>query len=67
MRRTKIVGTIGPASSSEEMLRALIAAGLDVARINFSHAEYGPTTEIIATIRRLAREAGRPIGILQDL
>ncbi|HEX2172809.1 MAG TPA: pyruvate kinase, partial [Dehalococcoidia bacterium] len=68
MRRTKIVGTIGPASASEETLARLIAAGLDVARLNFSHIEdYGPVTDLIALIRRLGREAGRPIGILQDL
>lgn len=68
MRRTKIVATIGPASANEATLREMIESGLNVARINFSHVEdLGPVTDLIALIRQLSREAGRPIGILQDL
>ena len=67
LRRTKIVATIGPASSSPVMLRRLILGGLDVARINFSH---GKVEEHIATIRLLRRTAaslGRSVAILGDL
>ena len=57
LRRTKIIATLGPASESEPVLRRLIAAGMNVARLNFSHgtrAEHGRT---IRMVRRLAREA----------
>ena len=67
LRRTKIVATLGPASEAEAVLRRVIAAGMDVARLNFSHgtrAEHGRT---IRLLRRLAREAGVPLAILQDL
>jgi len=67
LRRTKIIATLGPASESEPILRRLIAAGMNIARLNFSHgtrAEHGRT---IRTVRRLAREAGVPLAILQDL
>ncbi len=66
-RRTKIVATLGPASADEAVLRRLLAAGMDVARLNFSHgtrAEHGRT---IRRLRQLAREAGIPLAILQDL
>jgi pyruvate kinase len=65
--RTKIVCTIGPASSSPEVLRSLIEAGLDVARINFSHGTYEEHSRTIATIRSLAGELKRPVAILGDL
>jgi pyruvate kinase len=67
LRRTKIIATLGPASDSEPVLRRLIAAGMDVARLNFSHgtrAEHGRT---IRRLRGLAQEAGVPLAILQDL
>jgi pyruvate kinase len=67
LRRTKIVATLGPASEAEPVLRRLIAAGMDVARLNFSHgtrAEHGRT---IRLLRRLERETGAPLAILQDL
>ena len=67
MRKTKIVCTIGPASSSEEMLAKLAKAGMDVARLNFSHGSHQEHEIRIETIRRLARKLGRPIGIMQDL
>ena len=67
MRRAKIVGTIGPASESPEILGKLIAAGLDVARLNFSHGSHEQHARTIAAIREAAAPAGRPIAILQDL
>src|SRR5579871_616912 len=66
-RRTKIVATIGPATDSAEMLARMIAAGMDVARINFSHGTRAEHHGVIARLRRLAREAGAPLAILQDL
>jgi pyruvate kinase len=67
LRRTKIVATIGPASESEAVLRQLIAAGMNVARLNFSHGTHAEHGRTIRLVRRLAREAGVPIAILQDL
>jgi pyruvate kinase len=67
IRKTKIVCTIGPASESTAMLRKMIAAGMDVARLNFSHGTFEEHAKRIATLRRLSAEAGRPIAILQDL
>ena len=66
-RRAKIVCTIGPACSSEAMLRELMRAGMDVARINFSHGTQDEHARIIDRIRRVAEKEGRPICILQDL
>ena len=65
--RTKIVCTIGPASAAPAVLRSLIEAGLDVARINFSHGTYEEHARTIATIRALAEELKRPVAILGDL
>lgn len=67
MRRTKIVCTIGPTSSSEKVLKALIQAGMNVARLNFSHGDYVFHSRIIRIIRRLERQLGTPVAILQDL
>ncbi|MHB8839768.1 MAG: pyruvate kinase [Gemmatimonadaceae bacterium] len=66
-KRTKVVCTIGPASSDPDMLRALMQAGLDVARINFSHGTHEQHAARIADIRRLASELNRPVAILGDL
>jgi pyruvate kinase len=66
-QRTKIVCTIGPATSSEERLRALIEAGMDVARLNFSHGSHEDHGHVIARIRRLADELKVAVAILQDL
>ena len=65
--RTKIVGTLGPASSSAEGVRALIEAGLDVARINFSHGTHEQHARTIATVREVAEQLGRAVAILGDL
>jgi pyruvate kinase len=65
--RTKIVCTLGPASSSREAIRALIEAGLNVARINFSHGTHDLHAATIATVRDVARDLGRAVAILGDL
>jgi pyruvate kinase len=67
MRRTKIVCTIGPASSSVEELDRLAAAGMDVARLNFSHGSHAEHAEVIRRIREGEERWGRPVAILQDL
>jgi pyruvate kinase len=66
-RRTKIVATLGPASSSPATIASLIRAGVDVARINASHGTAEARAALIATLRTAAREAGRPVAILLDL
>lgn len=65
--KTKIVATIGPASSSRETLKKMIEAGMNVARLNFSHGDYERHTEVIRTIRSLSRSMNRSVGILLDL
>jgi len=66
-RFAKIVATLGPSSSSEERLRQMILAGLDVARLNFSHGTHADHAERIDLIRRLSEEMNKPIAILMDL
>jgi pyruvate kinase len=65
-RRTKIVCTIGPASQSREQLEALVEAGMDVARLNFSHGSAEWHRERIELLREICTERGRPVGILLD-
>jgi len=67
MRRTKIVATIGPASRDPETLRRLVDAGLDVARLNFSHGSRDLHAENAGRVREAAEAAGRQVAILQDL
>ncbi len=67
MRRTKIVCTIGPATSSEEQLERLMRAGMNVARLNFSHGTHDEHAAVIERIRRISTRLGCPIAILQDL
>lgn len=67
MKRTKIIGTLGPASDSETVLAQLIAAGLNVVRINFSHARHDALGETVTRVRRAAEQSGKPIAILGDL
>jgi pyruvate kinase len=67
MRHTKIVCTIGPSSSDVATLDRLLAAGMDVARLNFSHGTHAEHAEVIARIREAEARWGRPIAILQDL
>ena len=64
--KTKIVATIGPASESPEMLVRLIRAGLDVARLNFSHGSPAKHAEVIQRIRDAARETGRRVAIITN-
>ncbi len=66
-RRAKIVATLGPASSSIEVFRELVRAGLDVARLNFSHGSHEQKAELIRMVRQVAGEFGKPICILADL
>lgn len=66
-RRTKIVCTIGPASGSPETLQRLIDAGMDVARLNFSHGTHDEKAETIRLIRAISDRLGKPVAILQDL
>jgi pyruvate kinase len=67
LRSAKIVGTLGPASSDEGVFRQLVEAGLDVARLNFSHGSHEQKAELIAMVRRVSKSMGKPICILADL
>lgn len=67
LRRTKIVATLGPASSSDESLSAMMAAGVDVFRVNFSHGDLETKADLIRRIREISREFRRAVGILGDL
>ncbi|MBA2287537.1 MAG: pyruvate kinase, partial [Ktedonobacteraceae bacterium] len=67
MRRTKIVCTIGPATSSEERLEQLMRAGMNVARLNFSHGTQEEHAVVIERIRSISARLGCAIAILQDL
>ena len=67
LRRAKIVATLGPASSSAEMIGKLFRAGADVFRINMSHTSHERMRELVAMIRSVEEDTGRPIGILVDL
>ncbi|MEN9276524.1 MAG: pyruvate kinase, partial [Gloeomargarita sp. GMQP_bins_5] len=66
-RRTKIVATVGPACNTPEVLRAMIEAGVNTFRLNFSHGTHADHQRHIRLIRQLSFELNRPIGILQDL
>jgi len=66
-RRTKIIATIGPASGSPEMIRSLIEAGMDVARLNFSHGNYEDHAAVIMSLRKISDELNKPVTIMQDL
>ena len=66
-RLTKIVATWGPAVASEERLRAVVDAGVDVFRLNFSHATHAELEEAVPRIRAVADSAGRQVALLQDV
>src|SRR5215510_8595317 len=66
-RRTKIVCTIGPASDSEETIARLIAAGMNVARLNFSHGTPEYQRELVRKVKRVRKALNKPVAILQDL
>ena len=66
-RRTKIVATVGPGSDSEDMISRLIAAGVDVFRLNFSHGLADNHQRVARRIRKQARHHNRYVGVLADL
>ena len=67
MKKTKIVCTLGPASSSEKIITEMALKGMDVARLNMSHANHDKTVEIIGIVKKVRKKLGRPIAILADL
>jgi pyruvate kinase len=67
IQRTKIVATIGPASDSPEMIRKMLLAGMNVARLNFSHGNYEDHAERIQRLRAASEELDLPLMLLQDL
>jgi pyruvate kinase len=67
IRRTKIVATIGPATSTREAVRALAEAGMDAARLNFSHGTHEAHSELARTVRTVQEELGRPLALIADL
>jgi len=66
-RQTKIVATLGPASNTEEMIRKLFLAGVDVFRLNFSHGEHKDHAERVKMIRKIEEETDHPIAIIADM
>ena len=66
-RRAKIVCTLGPATSSAERIRGLVDAGMDVARLNFSHGDHADHENVYKLVRQAAEAAGRPVAVLADL
>jgi pyruvate kinase len=67
MRKTKIISTVGPASSADAVIDALIEAGTDIVRLNFSHGTHESHAATFAKVRKAAERAGREVAILQDL
>ena len=66
-RRAKIVCTLGPACGTPEMIQKLVAAGMDCARLNFSHGSHESHAKAAAMVREAGLRAGRPLAILADL
>lgn len=67
LKKTKIIATLGPASSDKETMTQLVKAGVDIFRINFSHADYEIVRKSVETIREINKELGQSVGILGDL
>lgn len=67
MRRAKIVCTLGPATDTYEQIKALVEAGMDIARLNLSHGTYTEHEERYRHVRKASEETGRSVGILADL
>ena len=67
MRKAKIICTMGPASREEPTLSRLVEAGMDVARLNFSHGTHEDHARAIVAVRKAAENAGRPVALLLDL
>ena len=66
-RRTKIVATLGPATDSPEVMEAIIRAGVDVVRVNFSHGEPGDHQRRVDLVRKVSAQVGKDVGVLGDL
>src|SRR5882724_2607412 len=66
MRKTKIIATLGPATESPEILGKLIDAGLNIARLNMSHAPHAWARKVVSDIRDAAKTRGKAVGILMD-
>lgn len=66
-RRTKIIATLGPASADEATIKAMVEAGMDVARLNLSHGTVEDAIQLLHQIRRISETAGRAVGIMADL
>ncbi|MBT4053207.1 MAG: pyruvate kinase, partial [Bacteroidetes Order II. Incertae sedis bacterium] len=67
LRRTKIICTLGPASDDEETIRGLIRAGMDVARLNFSHGSHEYHAGLVRAVRNASKLEKKQVAILQDL
>ena len=67
VRHTKIIGTLGPSSSDYETQKKLVEAGLNIARLNFSHGDHETHAKNIQSIRQIAKDTDKPVAILQDL
>lgn len=67
MRKTKIIATLGPAVASLDGIRELVEAGMDVARLNFSHGDYDSHRQFTHWVRQASQELGRPVAVLQDI
>src|SRR5690242_8438660 len=67
MRKAKIICTLGPASDTPELIEGLIRAGMNVARLNFSHGTHEEHRQRVATIRKVAKRLRMPVAILQDI
>lgn len=66
-RRTKIIATLGPSTASAESVRALVAAGMDVARLNFSHGDHDVHSQKLSWVREAAASLGRTVAVMQDI
>src|SRR5579872_7076060 len=66
-KRTKIIATLGPTSSTEKVIAKLISSGLDVARLNFSHGTHEDHKKRVDIVRSLSEKTKKPIAIIQDL
>ena len=67
MRHTKILETLGPATEEKSEIRALVQAGMDIVRLNFSHGTFDQFKKIVKNIRAVEKETGKTVAILQDL
>jgi pyruvate kinase len=67
MRKAKIICTLGPSSESQEAIESLILAGMNIARLNFSHGDYDFHRGLVNRVRAAAGKLGRPVAIMQDL